>query len=342
MPEGYLKSGCEMDKGPDKPDQKRLSRLLLALFFALISFGRDVYLTRGFSIGLYKDTLTYILAGKSLLGITPALDNKVSVPYPLLTAFTRVDLNPMNLVWLQICLGALAVGWLVYILSRRSIFLSVLVGVMLSSDLLWGAFNHAILTEGLIMSCLVISLALMIAHYDRKEHLRPWELILSGLFFAWTFSIKPGYVYILPLIILYYLWLTRSWRKAAWITGGLVLLLGLSGLLNLARFGEFRVFGNSSMYLDPITGNDIFSPANGPYSRRITDLAKSCGIDLLSVQNRSDYRGDLTDCAASHGVDDKTLAQWYGSIYKETITSHPLAFAASVVRRSAKIGRAHV
>jgi len=318
------------------PDLKRKYRALIGVLFSFISVVRDIYLIRGFSIGIYNDSLTYLKVGLGLLNIIPPTENKVSLPYPLLTAITRVDIDPLRLIWVQILLAAFATGFMVYILSRRSLFLALLTGFMLSTDLLWGSFNRSILTEGPIMSFLVLSLGVIFIHYDKKEVLRPWELLLGGILFAWTFSIRPGYIYFLPIIVLGYLWVTRSWKKTAWLSVGIGLLFGLSSLLNLARFGDFKIYGSSGTYLDPISGNDIFSPDNGPYSKKISELALSCNIKLLNPGSRI-YRDKLKTCAVEKGVKELDLSQWYGKVYKELILSHPVDFADLILQRSAKM-----
>lgn len=140
----------------------KVIRIILASFFGCVSIIRDIYLVKGFSIGIYKDTLTYVQVGLGLIGITPPVENKVSVPYPLMAAITRVDTDPMRLVWVQIVLAAIAIAFMVYILSRRSVSLGLMTGIMLSTDLLWGSFNRSILTEGPGMSFLNHSLLGMI------------------------------------------------------------------------------------------------------------------------------------------------------------------------------------
>jgi hypothetical protein len=131
----------------------RLAGILAALFGALV-FLRGAFLLWGFSFGFYRDSNLYVSLGYTLLERGgPFSAGVVTFPYPFLNAITRSWLNPEALVWLQIAIAALAAGFLVYVVAKIRPLLAAVIGLLLFADLVWGAINRNLMTEGLKKFC---------------------------------------------------------------------------------------------------------------------------------------------------------------------------------------------
>jgi dolichyl-phosphate-mannose--protein O-mannosyl transferase len=115
----------------------------------------------------------------------------LTLPYKLMHAITNSIANPLSLIWLQIIIGALAVGVMVYVISREDVALALSVGLLLATDLLWGSLNRMLLTEGPFISFHLLAMAWLLSHYDRRSSVRTRELLLAGLFYGWTFLFRP-------------------------------------------------------------------------------------------------------------------------------------------------------
>jgi dolichyl-phosphate-mannose--protein O-mannosyl transferase len=222
---------------------------LLAAIISALVFIRSALLVWAFSFGYYRDSNLYVSLGNTLFQKGgPFSSGIVSFPYPFFNALTASANDPLRLVWLQIVIGALAAGALVYVIWRTNRALAIVAGILLVSDLVWGAISRNVMTEGLFVSFNALSLALVVSHYQRRSRISNWELLLAGIFYGWAFIFRPSSLFLTLVFVPLYLWLTRSWLKAAWVASGFLLIYTALGLFNLWSGGQFRLMGQTGYY----------------------------------------------------------------------------------------------
>jgi len=331
------------DRDGTHPVKQKTALLIAGSFTALILL-RDVLILWAFSFGYYRDSNLYVNLGRTLFQKSgPFSTGVVSFPFPFLNAITVSSDNPLRLVWLQILIGALAAGALIYVISRKNPVLASVIGLMFVFDFVWGAVNRNVMTEGLYVSFSVLSLALLLSHYDRRSSISSWELLAAGIFYGWAFIFRPSSLFLTIIIVPVYFWLTRSWRKTALITTGFLLIyLGL-GLFNLWSSGEFRLMGQSGYYTgSPLFVYRLFSPDNGPASRIIDQEFSACfpGEDYASAmdtsaggtRNNQILYGEFIPCLRESGRNLDQISDLFTQAYIEGILRQPAYFAGVLVR----------
>jgi hypothetical protein len=339
------------------PERNRRPALLLALAFGLLALIRDAFLVWGYGYSISPDSIGYIALGKLLFAralplsgaalgdqaaaFDPTSLNIRTLPYPLMNALAHSARDPLTLVWAQIAIGAAAVGALVYVIGGRDRLLGVVAGALLSLNVLWGASNRAILTEGAFTSFHVLSLAVLLHHFDRREESSFWGVLLAGALYGWTFTFRPTGLPLLVLMPVLYLWITRSWRKAGGVLAGALAVVLLSASFYGWRTGHFRLFGEGGIYSAfPLFTYHLFSPENGPVSRQIDAGLRACeGHVEYSAFTRRErnpiIKGQYIPCLRSQGWSEAEIADRFGDAYHEAILSHPAAFAAAVAYENA-------
>ena len=215
--------------------------------------------SRAFGFNVSPDTLGYLNG-----------DTIRSRPYPVMTWLADAVAHPLNLVWLQIALGAIAsrssrlCGRSPEPLARRADW----VPLHLRHDL------------GRSKPDDPERRAVRELQRDRVggagrpvREPRPAACTLPhrcGALFAWTCTIRPSNLYLLPLIAIAYMLFTRSVSKVAWLASGMALLLLGSSALTWYQSGHFRLSGSTGYYLAfPLFSYHLFDAANGPQSRRV-------------------------------------------------------------------------
>jgi len=237
--------------------------------------------------------------------------------------------HPLNLVWLQVGLAALAVALLVYVVARRNPFLGALIGFLFTFDMVWATANLTILSEGPFMTFSVIALAVLVAQYENRGRLRAPFLVATGALFAWTCTIRPSNLYLLPLIAITYVLFTRSVPKVAWLAGGMALLLLATSGLTWYQSGHFRLSGSTGYYLAfPLFSYHLFDPANGPQSRRIDTALRSCDPNVdyskVNIKTSNQYLwGEFFGCLKRSGWSDDQADTALTSAYVEGIRAKP-------------------
>lgn len=331
-----------MIKNDDSKNSK--TARILAIAFATIVFLRGAIIVWAFSFGFYRDSNLYVNLGNTLFQRGgPFSSGVVTFPYPLFNAITDSSGNPLVLVWLQILIGALAVGWLVYVLAKINPILSFVIGSLLVIDLVWGAINRNVMTEGLFVSFNILSLAFLVSHYDRRQTISIWELFLVGLLYGWTFIFRPSNLFLTFLIIPLYLWFTRSWRKTAAVTGGMLIIYLVLGLFNLWSSGEFRLMGQSGYYTgSPLFVYRLFSTENGPASQQLGDYLSGCMPDIDytnvmeptagGVKNNEVLYGQFIPCLNSYGLNLDQTSDLITQAYIEGIKSRPIFYTGVMIR----------
>lgn len=322
----------------------------LALLFGLLIFLRGAFLVWAFSFGFYRDSNLYVSLGYTLFEKGgPFSAGVVTFPYPFLHALTRSWLNPWALVWTQIFIGALAAGFLVYVVAKTSPLLATVIGALLVTDLVWGAINRNLMTEGLFVSFNLLSLAFLVRHYNELRHysgrktVSTKELFLVGLLYGWTFIFRPSSLFLTLLIVPLYVWFTRSARKTAIVTSGMLVIYLVLGAFNLWNSGEFRLMGQSGYYTgSPLFVYRLFSTENGPASQQLGSHLESClpGVDYTNLmdttaggtKNNEILYGQFIPCLRSQGLSLDQASDLMTSAYMEAIKTRPLYYAGVLVR----------
>jgi len=316
----------------------------MAVIFAMFALIRNAALVWAFSFGYYRDSNLYLSLGKTLFEKNgPYSEGIVSFPYPFLNALTGSATDPLRLVWLQIFIGAVALGALVYVITRMNRVLAIVTGSLLVLDLVWGAINRNVMTEGLFVSFNVLSLALMVSHFQRRRRIAAWELLLAGILYGWTFIFRPSSLLLTFLVVPLYLWMTRSFGKTACITAGFVIIYAALGAFNLWSGGEFRLMGHTGYYTgSPLFVYRLFSPDNGSSSRQIDHYFSQCmpGVDYANsmdttaggAKNNEILYGQFIPCLRRNGLDLSQTSDLITQAYKEGITRRPIYYIGVLLR----------
>jgi hypothetical protein len=292
--------------------------LAIAGFFGLASLARDAVLYRIFSFHVYPDTDSY------LTGFWQR-----SRPYPVMGWITDAIDHPDRLIWLQLIIGAIATASLVWVIARRSPWLAFAVGSLFALDMNWAMTNRELLSEGALMSFSVLSLAVLGYQYERRATLNPVALVLAGILFAWTCTIRPSNLYLLLPIGGAYLLFTRSIRRTAWLSVGMAALLLASSWLTLIQTGKFRVSGGTGYFVAfPLFSYHLFNGSNGPASARIDNALRGCdpNVDYSKVvilTSNQHLWGEYFPCLQTSGWSDDQTDGTLTNAYVEAIRAHP-------------------
>jgi hypothetical protein len=312
------------------------ARWRLAGLFAALSLARDSFILWAFSYLYYYDSPSYIYTWADFSDPAKPEALKRSLPYPLLTALSNTAENPWGIIFLQVVLAATATGALVYVIGGRRPGLAILAGALLCLDLNWAMANRAILSESSYMSFHLLALAGVIYHAQsylgEAAPLKlpgPRALMLAGLLYGWTVTIRPsGVFFALPLILAYALF-SRGWRAPAWVGAGIgIFILGTS-LVNLWRVDHFGVSGRTGVFFGvPLFSYDLFDPANGPASAQLDSDLRACYGDPGYEVVRSNYTYYILtyyrDCLREKAVGDPDYeSELYTTAYREGIAAQP-------------------
>jgi hypothetical protein len=331
--------------GETKPISRKTASFIAGIFTILILV-RDAFIVWGFSFGFYGDSNTYVNMGQTLFQkFGPFSSGIVSFPYPFFNAITASSANPLNLVWVQILIGALAAGALVYVIASKNPILAVGIGIFFVFDFVWGAINRNILTEGLYVSFNILSLALLLSHFDRRKTVSSWELFAAGAFYGWTFIFRPSSLFLTLLIVPLYFWLTKSWLRTGIITAGFLVMYLALGLFNFWSSGEFRLMGQSGYYTaSPLFVYRLFSPDNGPASQQIDQEFSACFPDMdyanaMDTSAGGDKNNDILyrmflPCLANSGLSLDQISDLYTQAYIEGIFRRPFYYKGVLSREA--------
>ena len=269
------------------------SALAIGMVFTLLLLVRNAIIHSIYGYAFYSDSSLYVLTGATLFK-TWLISPLITLPYPLLNALTRSYQNPLLLIWTQMVLGALAGGLLVYIVARRDRLTAIVIGALFVFDIIWAALTRTILTDALFASFNIMSLALLVSHYDRRTRVEYRELVLSGLLYAWTLTFRPSSLFLAVCLPPLYMWLTRSWKKTLALICGMALFFAVVGLANWRGTGRFFILASRDSYTDvglayPLFIYKVYSPDNGPASRQLDGYLQYCfpGVDYATAVDRA-------------------------------------------------------
>jgi hypothetical protein len=312
-----------------------------AALFGLLALLRDTILLWAFAYQYTYDSPSYLYDWAALTDLQKEAILKRSLPYPLLSALVGAAQTPLAMIALQMLLGALAVTVLVYVLGRQRPLLGFLVGLWLVCDLNWGMANRALLSEGLYTTFHLLALAWLLWHFQQRDQLHWGGLLLAGLFYGWTVTLRPSGIGFGLAIVLAYGLMTRRWRVGAWVAGGLALFILGSALVNLWRVEHFGISGNTGVFLGvPLFSYDLFSPQNGPASAELDDLLRQCLGDPDYAGVRANYTYVILytyrQCFVATGPDYETYeSELYSRAYREAIRRQPVRLMGHLVQESA-------
>jgi hypothetical protein len=163
------------------------------------------------------------------------------------------------------------------VLARRRLWLGLAAGVMLTLDLTWATYNRAMLTESPFTSFHVLSLAVILWHYDRRQRLRAWELIAAGLLFGWTLLFRGTGLPLIAALLLVYAVMTRALRPALLVALGIGLFLAGVLVHSQWRYGEAGLVGpQHDTLVSALYSYHLFSPGNGGESAALHAGLREC------------------------------------------------------------------
>ena len=216
----------------------RISPMIIGLIFGIIILLRNVILLAFFSYTFLPDSNIYIHLGRDFFR-TLYISPLVTFPYPLLNTLTNTYHSPYLLLSLQALITAAAGGFFVYIMGKRSRLLAILIGVLFSFDLVWGALSCSLMTDSIFAAVILICLGLLLDHFDRRHTSGLGEMFVSGLVYGMTLLFRPSNIYFAVLLVPLYIFLVRSWKKLILLFSGGALIFLAAGLINLRGTGSF-------------------------------------------------------------------------------------------------------
>jgi hypothetical protein len=133
---------------------------------------------------------------------------------------------------------------------------------------------------------------------------------------------------------------TRSWRVVGLMLGGFCLLLFVIASLNLLIRHQFAIVGRSGLYASfPLYSYHLFSIDNGPISRQIDSINKSCMPDLdyrqIDGKNLDPIWYGLIPCWSNRPDGASEYAALHLSAYVEAIQKQPVEFAKAIIKDNA-------
>lgn len=331
----------------------RISPMIIGLLFGIIIILRNIILLVLFSYTFLPDSNIYIHLGKDFFR-TLYISPLVTFPYPLLNAVTNTFNSPYFLLSLQALITAAAGGFFVYILGKRSRLLAVLIGVLFSFDLVWGALSRSLMTDSIFAALILICLGLLLDHFDRRQPIGLGEMFISGLVYGLTLLFRPSNIYFAVLLVPLYIFLVRSWKKLILLFSGGALIFLAAGLINLRGTGSFYFISSHDSYTStytafPLFVYKLFSPDNGPKSLELNQYLSNCypGVDFLtrvdrseggafdSINNMNLILGEIVPCITK-AIKDPAIAQTIiPQAYIESILHNPIKFALIMYQENA-------
>ncbi len=324
------------------PTTKRRIPLVIAALSGSAAIARDVFLVTSMGIITTGDTDSYEHAGETLFDFSRRLEMTIrTLPYPLMNAVTDTAHGFTALIWLQILIGALAIAFLVFTVSRRSVLVGITLGFLLALDTTWGSMNITAMTESPFMSFSMLSLAFLIDHYDWHAAVRWWELLLVGALYGWTALIRPAGLGLSLLIVMAYWWITRSWRKTAIVASGIMLLWLAAGLTTYWRSGSFNLVRGAGYFTYvPLLRYRLLDPNDGSASRQLFTEFTECNV-FDSTRFYGVDMNQYDECMGRRGRSIYDSGDVFRDAYYEAITAHPIKFAGIVVTEQAYYLAAH-
>jgi hypothetical protein len=331
----------------------RVSPMIIGLIFGIIILLRNITLILLFSYTFLPDSNSYIHLGKDFFH-TFYISPLYTFPYPLLNALSNSYKSPYFLLSIQVLIAAAAAGFFVYILAKRSRLSAVLMGLLLSFDLVGGAFSRSIMTDSIFSSLILICLGILLDHFDRRYTTGLPEMFVSGLVYGLTLNFRPSNIYLAVLLVPLYIFLVPSWKKLLLLFSGGAAIFLAAGLINLLGSGSFYFISTHDSHTStytayPLFVYKLFSPENGPKSLQLNQYLSNCypGVDFLSKVDRSVggsfdsmnnvnlILGEIVPCVTNAAKDPAIAQSIFPQAYMESMLHDPIRFALIMVQENA-------
>lgn len=163
--------------------------LLLALTSFLISISIQLIILHGYGLNYSYDSYGFVKLGKEYFDFSNKATFSIrTLPYPFLNGLLSSWVNPIPFIIFQMVVHAFSKGIFIYVLARRQFIYAVIVSFFLTLDISSSASTRIILTENVAASFLLISLAILLSHWDnRKKGVSLFNIFGSGVFLWWPF-----------------------------------------------------------------------------------------------------------------------------------------------------------
>jgi hypothetical protein len=264
--------------------------LRLALIFALVSMAANYFVVWGFGYTMAGDSPLYVEYGRTLFDPSNELPLLWrTLPYSFLVFLGFPNSGPFGIISLQIALSALAVFSMVWVLARRNVTLAVGVGFFLALDPVWIGTHRYIMNESASNAMFVLMLALLVSQLTRGRTVSKLELFLAGVAYAWAFYLRASNLVLLIVVVLAYLWATKTLRPLLYLVLGMGLTLMGAMLFNGWRYGTPVLSHDSAVNFDGslIMAGD-YAPENGPASQEFAQVVAGCLPEVVTQ-----YQGDF-------------------------------------------------
>lgn len=310
-----------------------LSRLIWLTVPALAVISSLVHLA-GLSTPVSPDTPSYFLTFSEMFRRN--LDDaclRTPVYGWIMACTSGLHLSGLALVSIQIVIRAAACTLTAVSIGTYDKVAGLTVGILLALDLTSAANSTAYITESLSTSGQLLCFALLVIHPKSSLLRRPGFLFSAGLFTGFTLLVRPtGWVFMPPVFLVLSLRL-RSLVKPFLFAAGFSLVVGVIVLSNGLRTGYYGT-ARSGLYMSfPVFVHHLFSPDNGPASRTLDTVLRTCHPDLdyrrISQANVNIYVHQVFDrCLNEHfSGSDRDSWKLYEKVYAEAVISRPALFA---------------
>ena len=252
-----------------KTNVLRNHSFVLALTSFLVSISIQLIILYGYGLNYSYDSYGYVKLGKEYFDFSNKATFSIrTLPYPFLNGLLSSWVNPIPLIMFQMVVHAFSKAIFIYVLGRKQFIYAVIVSFFLTLDISSSASTRIIHAENIAASCLLISLAMLLSHWDNREKgISLFNIFASGFFFMVAFSIRANLVPILILVPFLYLVIFRSFRFAIVIFLGIVLCFVSMCSFNLLRTGEFSLNSGGSQHLmAALLINGLLDSRNGKAS----------------------------------------------------------------------------
>ena len=277
-------------------------------------------------VNTISDTTGYLRVAQRILdGGTPA--DVVRTPgYPL---FIDLFGGPGHLEMVSIAQGALFIltalemyllAWLIW----KRAWISLLVGLIVVSDMYLLSYAKPIISEGLML-WLTASLALAAVWYVQRVSAR--RLWLAAFFLLWLFMTRPEWVY-LPVALLAYLLYVAARRKRfchllPHVLIAAVVLYGLLGLFIYANTVEYGFTGITRLQSANLVGKILQYNMQDEAPPQYADVMQHVDAFLASPQGQGRNPNLLAVAYPQIGANNWALG---GSYALAIVKAHPFEY----------------
>ncbi len=256
---------CNLDGAHNKFEKmiQRVSKHPMFTVFFAVSIFRLIYRSYFLTSTIYYDTKTYttypfnLLAGQTDIFRTPGYPYFLKVIKFFVNLFTNANVFYNVVAVSQSILSMISVV-LIYLIARK-IFKSKKVSVLTATvyGILPAVFNYdsCVLTESLSFFCMVLFIYLVFLFIEKPKI---YKAIILGLFAFVMIMVRPTFVYILPVLAVFFIarFIFVSADRKKCVVG--ILSVALSGLMLLGYCGlNYKNYGYFNISSVSVTVNEL-------------------------------------------------------------------------------------